>query len=127
MSPLSRRTVAHARQSQARPDTHPMWCEVTRCLSPYADPVGGHRSSPRTLDVPPLGKVVLTLAQRAGGPVFLDITMTVAVPTRDESRQALFARRLLERLGSAIADAAGLTKPAPQKPQRTPIGQGGHR
>ncbi|MEU7802703.1 hypothetical protein AB0B10_25925 [Micromonospora arborensis] len=64
-----------------RPErVHPMWCDVARCNSLYAGLLQEHRSQALRSHVPGLGPVVATLTQRPGGPVRVDLTMSVAIP-----------------------------------------------
>lgn len=93
---------------RARRKTHPVWCHVPRCLSPYADPVGGHRSEPLSMPVPGVGKVVLTLTQRAGGKVHVEATVVAVAPGADARGQLEFAHKLLSDIAEAAASAAEL-------------------
>jgi hypothetical protein len=110
---------------------HPIWCHVARCLSPYADPVGGHRSEPLTVKVPGHGNVTMTLTQRAGGQVHIDATVTVVVPVRNPAGQIEFARKLLADLAESATTTAGMAQLAARRdelvgPRRAQIATGGH-
>jgi hypothetical protein len=87
--------------------THPIWCDVVRCLSPYAGTQGEHRSEPIRRHVPGVGVVVATLTQLPGRAVRVDVTLSVPLPTgTGDRRDSLFAEQLLTELANTITRVA---------------------
>ncbi|XTZ13956.1 hypothetical protein ACQSSU_20880 [Micromonospora echinospora] len=93
------------RRWSRRETVHPIWCDVTRCLSPYAGTQGEHRSEPVRRHMPGIGVVVATLTQMPGRSTRLDVTLSTPVPTAPGGggrRDASYAERVLAELADTL-------------------------